>query len=94
MTENRLIVPTVHLNGTSKETLMDQITDAAQALRLAMEAIREAAPNARDYYVQGPNAFQEVQRQHCARINRLADVYTEYMEIAEAIADQGKNRQR
>lgn len=54
----RLVTPTVHLNGTSKEELVQgriAVIEAAQALR---DALQRAAPNARDYYPQGDDAYK------------------------------------
>lgn len=46
-------VPTVHLNGTSKGELLDQAHRAARAVANAITAVMQAAPNGRDFYVQG-----------------------------------------
>ena len=45
--------PTVHLNGTSKDTLLNAYTAANSALLNALEALEACAPNGRDYYVSG-----------------------------------------
>jgi hypothetical protein len=51
-----------------------------------MEALAQAAPNARDYYVQAePQTFYRAQEQHYARMTHLRLVYDELGEIAEAI---------
>ncbi len=52
-----MIHPTVHLNGTSKDTLIEQWCTASSALLDAERAIQQCAPNARDYYPQGAEAF-------------------------------------
>jgi ferredoxin-NADP reductase len=80
--------PTVHLNGTSKEMLLEQVCDAGHALRKALEAMREAAPNGRDYYVQGPEAFKEAAEEHAARDRQVREVLKQYENLAEKIADQ------
>ena len=46
-----MMVPTIHLNGTSHDELLRQILDAKEAIRKAVEALANAAPNMRDYYV-------------------------------------------
>jgi len=79
--------PTIHLNGTSGEALLDQATSAAQALREALEAMGRAAPNARDYYVQGPEAFPLADDAHDARCAAVRALIAEYEELAEALAD-------
>jgi len=80
-----LAVPTIHLNGTSRESLMDRLRDAMDAIIEAEKALMQACPNGRDYYPQGPDAIQEALRQHANRLHNLRAVYIELMEIAGAI---------
>lgn len=82
-----MTVPSIHLNGTSGEELLDQATGVAQALNAALEVASVAAPNARDYYPQGDAAFTEAKREHGDRIQRLTELRDEYQALAEAIAD-------
>jgi len=51
-----LIMPSVHANGTSKEELVRQHLDIMEAATALLKALQEGAPNARDYYPQGPDA--------------------------------------
>ena len=81
-----LSVPTVHLNGTSREELLTQLTTAADAVRDAISAVQKACPNGRDYYPQGKDAVREALRQHDNRLRCMADVLCDLSEIAEAIA--------
>lgn len=80
-----MMLPTVHLNGTSKAELMRQFGGAIDAIRTAQDAIGDASPNARDYYVQGENAFSRACAEHRARASRLADIRREYESILDAI---------
>lgn len=41
--------PHVNLNGTSREQLVEQQVAFCEALSAAIQVLREAAPNARDY---------------------------------------------
>jgi transposase len=52
-----MALPTVHLNGTSREELVSLRLDVVEAIREAVVALRKAAPHGRDYYVQGPDAY-------------------------------------
>lgn len=83
-----MLVPTVHLNGTAGEVLRDQYTAAAEAVRKAIDAVCNAGPNARDYYVQGTDAALAAQREHEARIATLKRVRDELAAIAEGVQDQ------
>lgn len=42
-------LPTVTLNGTSRDSLVDQNLEASSAVRKAMETVRNAAPHQRDF---------------------------------------------
>lgn len=86
-TQENLAVPTVHLNGTSKEALLDQISDALAALAEAHSKLSAAAPNARDYYMQGL-AFGRALSQHVGRVKKIQSVIAELQAIGEKIADQ------
>lgn len=82
-----MMLPTIHNNGTSKRALIEANCEASSALRLALEALAAACPNARDYYPQGPGAFNLAMREHEARIGKLRDVYKELEALTIAIDD-------
>ena len=84
-----LAIPTVHMNGTSKAQLVDDLMDARYKIDIAMAALCKASPNSRDYYTQGPQAFSKAQEEHAARVVRLNDVAEELYAIAQAIDEQG-----
>ena len=86
----KLIIPTVHLNGSSRDSLLEQATDAREALYKAIESLYAAAPNGRDYYVQESNAFRAACKQWSDRLDALRDVLKDLQAIALGIADQGK----
>lgn len=56
--------PLVHKNGTSRDVLLEQLTDLMRALRDAEDVLGKASPNGRDYYPLGPNALREAQSKH------------------------------
>ena len=80
-------IPTVHLNGTGKEELTENYQRAYLALYNAMEAMKRAAPNARDYYVQDSNAFTVAMLEHTDRLKMIQQVQDEIQEIYEQIVD-------
>lgn len=82
-----MIVPTIHMNGTSRQHLLDEVCAAGSALMNAMEALAKAAPNGRDYYPQGPEAIKQAGIEHRERIAKVKEVYDEVQRLAEAIAD-------
>jgi hypothetical protein len=85
-------IPTIHLNGTSGEVLRHQHRTAVEALRRAVDAICDAAPNARDYYVQGDDAGHAARRAHEVRIASLRGVREELEAITRGIETQLEER--
>lgn len=81
------MVPTLHLNGTGAADLLDDVTECASRLNAAMSKMHQSGPHARDYYVQGDNAFGEAVRQHEDRLARLRSVYDELQALADYICD-------
>ena len=82
------MIPTLHMNGTSGADLLDQNTNAWEAVRAAIDALYAAAPNARDYYVKGPEAFSSAQRDHQTRLSTLTGVRDQLAALVEGIQDQ------
>lgn len=78
-----MIFPTVHLNGTSKDEMIDRLSDAGSAVHKAIDALIDARPNARDYYPQGPDAFAQADREHNERLTKLRAVYDELAQMHE-----------
>ncbi len=83
---SQIIVPVVHLNGTSQEDLIRQISEANVALEKAIKALAQMSPNGRDYYLTGN--LREAEKAHRERIGDLLRIQAEIMEIGEKIADQ------
>jgi hypothetical protein len=82
-----MIKPTIHLNGTSAESLLDLYVEAGQRLNAALVALCEAYPNQRDYYVQAPSAFADAKREHDQRVTCLRGVLPDLQALAEHCAE-------
>ncbi len=80
-----MMVPSVHLNGTSKDALLDSVAEAAKAVEAALKPLSDASPNERDYYPQGVGAFLRAQSEHEYRMARVTAVYNELMDLYYAI---------
>ncbi len=80
-----LIAPTIHLNGTSKEELLDKLTGALTTLNSALNAVALTAPHGRDYYLQGENAHAQARGQHNDRLRRLEEIRNEILFIVRRI---------
>ena len=74
---------TIHLNGTSKERLLEQWSNAYDALRVALEKLAEAGPNGRDYYPQGLEALYKAQDEHHNRMQKVLDVMKDLQTLCE-----------
>jgi len=88
-----LKVPTIHLNGTARDLLVEEYGNALSALEKARQALRAITVHGRDYYVQDtPRAIDFAIAEHAHRINRVQDVELEIQEILSKILDQRNNR--
>ena len=47
-----MMKPSIHLNGSAPETLLEGYTEALRAVRDAIEKLAATAPHGRDYYTQ------------------------------------------
>lgn len=64
-------LPSVHLNGTSREALRDGYESAYRATAEAIDAFADNGFNARDYYVQGPNAYSDARAERDKHLKAL-----------------------
>lgn len=84
-----MTIPTVHLNGTSKDALLEALEKASEALETAYHAIKRTAPNGRDYYPQQVQAFDAAVREHSGRLSRVDGVKNEIDEMIRGVESQG-----
>lgn len=80
--------PTVHLNGTGADTLIEGYAEAAAKVREAIEAVNRIEFHRRDYYVQPSGAWEKAVEEHDNRLRKLREVRDELEEIALAVANQ------
>lgn len=81
-----LIIPVIHLNGTSRERLVDAVTTVLGHLREARLAMREMSPNGRDYYT-APGRMELAVDQHWRWMKEADELISELDEYACAISD-------
>lgn len=77
-----MIKPTININGTSKDDLINPRRDAMDALASVVEMLKQVTPNGRDY----PNDLTRCiadRDKHYARLNQLRDIQAEL--LAEAL---------
>lgn len=79
-----IIHPTVHLNGTHRDDLLEEYSDAVDAIQSALDALPN--PNGRDYYPQGPSAIDAAIDQYGRWELKLKEVKRELEAIRNQIA--------
>jgi hypothetical protein len=84
------MIPTVHLNGTSREELCLQLQRADDALLAAYEALSATAPHGRDYYPQGEDAIVKATAEHRSRLRRLIEIIDEIVAMRHGIYEATK----
>lgn len=95
MNLDELVLPTLHPNGSSAQDLMDPLEEASDLLRQAVEVLRKATPNARDYYVQSdPSAAVKARQQHRDAVLQVEDVNDYLLALYKGIRAQRDARVR
>jgi hypothetical protein len=83
-----MILPTVHSNGTSREQLVELRLDVVRALGVAIMALTQACPHARDFYPQESGAYDFARGVWQGRLNVLHEMKEELRSEALQIQDQ------
>lgn len=87
MTANT-IIPTIHMNGTGGKTLLAEYSAAAKAVQDAIKILGQATLNGRDFYPQGPHAFEDARDQRIEMDKSLESVLEALQAIRIGIMDQ------
>jgi len=85
-----MMLPTIHMNGTSARALLEGYCNAISAIHDALEALARTAPNGRDYYPQGPNACAQADAEHNDRKHALIKVMNELQALAEHVEERNQ----
>ena len=83
-----LTFPSINLNGSSPDTLVDDLRTACVAMMDAIEAVARTVPNGRDYQTLGPDAFPAAQHEHAERMASLHAIQKDLEAIAIHILNQ------
>lgn len=76
-TETKTVFPCVHMNGTGKQALLDNLECVYYAVEKVRDALKQAAPNGRDYYI-GTNKYKAAADQHMQRL-ALLDAFQKHI---------------
>jgi phosphoribosylformylglycinamidine (FGAM) synthase-like enzyme len=79
--------PTIHINGTGKQDLLDGYTAAMRAVEAASKALQAVEFNARDYYPQGGFAWMQACEERADQYKKLREVKQHLAEIALHISN-------
>jgi len=82
-----LAYPTLHLNGSDPDSLVEAYTSTLTVLRHAAQMMSLVEPHERDYCFD-PVAFNHAQIEHASRLSRLLTVQDELFAILTNIQDQ------
>lgn len=80
--------PTIHLNGTPADRLLEQYTTAYVKAQELLDALGQIDFNARDYYVQEPGAFEVAREESVARYQAVKQIRSEMQDFILAIQEQ------
>lgn len=69
-----LTLPSIHLNGTSRQMLASGYHEAYRKLIEFRDAFASIEFNARDYYVQGPEAFSQARADRDTQFHRIGEL--------------------
>lgn len=75
--------PVIGLNGTNKQTLLDETLSAMEAVRVAIQKLESMTVNARDY-----GNINRAIEEHQNRQQKLKDIRQELSNIYDSIDDQ------
>ena len=80
-----VVLPVLHPNGDRPETLLGSLENAYAAVGAAMDALRQCAPNGRNFYPV-PGRMQQAEVQHRTRQVHLITVLTSRVAEAQGIS--------
>ena len=88
-------LPTLHLNGSGLDNLLEQRRDVLHALRDLQDALAHARPHGRDYYVNpDPDALNKARAVHEARTAQVQDMVDEINAEVRGLLRQDAERRR
>jgi hypothetical protein len=85
-----MITPTIHMNGDTAKTLIEQWKAVYTASNALLEALRAARPNGRNFYPQGERAIFIAQDEHRRREKAVLSIAADACEMLKAIRAQDK----
>lgn len=82
-----VMIPSVHMNGTSRKELIQIHMAAMLAITDAITKAQRSVPNGRDFYPQSSDAINLAMAEHWERINKLKAVGEDFEKILEKLIE-------
>ncbi len=85
-----IVLPIIHMNGTCRAALVEELCAVYSAVNAALDTLRQAGPNGRDYYPV-PGLMTQAEEQHRRRgavLKELAYEIEEQVGLMDAIQDE------
>ena len=83
-----MMIPTIHLNGTSRDALLSELESAHAAIGAAIGALRQVTVHGRDYYVQSDCAYALARHEMDVRLTALKDIANDVLTMHINIRSQ------
>jgi hypothetical protein len=85
------IVPTIHLNGTARETLITEYETTVRSLNVAISDMLAATCHPRDFYVQqdGTQLYEAFRAKRQQQVVQLEKIRDDMYEILGGLLEQG-----
>ncbi len=80
--------PTIHLNGSDADSLLEGYMTALTAVQQAIDAVQKTWPHGRDYYISGDAAIHAAMHEHRTRLEKLEAVRGELDALTAHVAAQ------
>lgn len=90
-TATPVVLPIIHINGSTAQSLLNDLGEVQFNLHNAMAALLKNCPHKRNYYLKD-GLFEEAMRQHEHRLTVLRGVLDSLRNEAEGIANMEEAR--
>jgi len=89
-----MIYPSLHLNGTSFDSLLEDYNEAIHSLQIAYNDLLGMSPNGRDYYPQSNKAFADAVTEHSKRLTTISSMVREIEDLRDVWIKKNDERKR
>jgi|GEM_PF-2849958 len=73
--------PSVHMNGDTLDELIKQYNDVCESSLILMNSMKKNSPHARNFYIQGEEAYPAYRKAYEERYIAVNEIYKENLAI-------------